>query len=306
MPAPLPSAVVRSTRNRCRGAVAVALVAAACSSGGSDGASHCDHAERAVAAGAFDDDLLEPTGGPQALQEQMAAVRSALEAAADSAPTDRGADWRLLNDAMTDADEVLAAFGYDLIAVAATGSDDDERPLLVAGGQAITQVRVTLVDDITARCGVEIDRPTSGRGLSASGGGAVADLDPRIVDPQQLPPERLAGLLARTFEIDELHDAFDAAGVDSVSELAVVLLEGSPAESGGLFDQLIDRVQVRQRGDDPRLDALWDACVDDDDSACELLGFLAPVGSAYEAIALSCGGRLAVPGSAACSDQELR
>ncbi|MEM9606810.1 MAG: hypothetical protein AAGA99_05260 [Actinomycetota bacterium] len=298
---------MRSTPTRYRGAVvAAALIVVGCSSGGSDGASHCDHVEAAVAAGAFDDELLEPTGGPQALREQLTAVLEALDRAAASAPDDLSADWRLLADALGDADEALASYGYDLVALATTGTAEEAQPLVAAGGDAVTELRVDLVDDITTRCAVDVDRPTSALGLPDSDEVVIDDLDPRVVDPRQLPPERLAGLLARTFEIAELEAAFDAAGVDSVSELADVLLDGSRAESRALLDQLVDRVRVSERGDDPRLDALWDACVEDGDSACDLLGFISPAGSAYEAIALSCGGRVETPGPASCSEQELR
>jgi hypothetical protein len=47
----------------------------------------------------------------------------------------------------------------------------------------------------------------------------------------------------------------------------------------------------RQRGDDPTLDALYDQCAAGSGQACDDLFGLAPVGSAYESFAITCGGR---------------
>ena len=44
-------------------------------------------------------------------------------------------------------------------------------------------------------------------------------------------------------------------------------------------------------GDDPELDALWDACEAGDDVACDDLFWQSPTGSEYESFALSCAGR---------------
>jgi hypothetical protein len=46
-------------------------------------------------------------------------------------------------------------------------------------------------------------------------------------------------------------------------------------------------------GDDPALDALWDACEGGDNTACDTLYEEAPIGSEYEAFGDTCGGRLA-------------
>jgi hypothetical protein len=47
----------------------------------------------------------------------------------------------------------------------------------------------------------------------------------------------------------------------------------------------------RQRGDDPVLDALYDQCALGSGQACDDLFDRSPVGSAYEAFALTCGNR---------------
>jgi hypothetical protein len=44
-------------------------------------------------------------------------------------------------------------------------------------------------------------------------------------------------------------------------------------------------------GDDPELDALWDACDGGDLAACDELFFVTPVGSVYEEFGATCGGR---------------
>jgi len=45
------------------------------------------------------------------------------------------------------------------------------------------------------------------------------------------------------------------------------------------------------RGDDPRLDALWDQCAAGYGGACDQLFDQAPLGSAYESFAATCGNR---------------
>jgi hypothetical protein len=54
-------------------------------------------------------------------------------------------------------------------------------------------------------------------------------------------------------------------------------------------------------GDDPELDALWDACEAGSGSACDDLYYTSPGGSAYEEFANTCGNR--VEFSASCTDE---
>lgn len=289
-----------------RGVLGALVLLGACSSGGgSDAADHCDLVADAVAVGVLDDDLVGPGGGPVALSERLEDVLAILGRVAATAPSEQATDWRLLRDALVSADAALQDYGYDLVALATTDTDD-AAPLIALSGDATTELRVRLADDATTRCGLEIEAPTRTLGLGRPTDEAAADLDPRVVDPLELPPERLAGLLARTFDADELAAAFAAADVDSVSELAVLLLGDDTASVADLVDQLVDRVQVDDRGDDERLDALWDSCESGDDTACDLLAFLAPPGTAYEAVGLTCGGRREGSATGSCSDDELR
>jgi hypothetical protein len=62
-----------------------------------------------------------------------------------------------------------------------------------------------------------------------------------------------------------------------------VLGDGGDDDSGGEPDTY---------GDDPELDALWDACEDGDGQACDDLFFDSPFGSEYEEFGKTCGGRL--------------
>lgn len=289
-----------------RGVLGLALVLGACSSGGGpDAADHCELVIEAVEAGALADDLIGPAGGPVALRERLEYVLAALEPVAATAPSEQATDWRLLRDALGAAEEALDGYGYDLVSLATTDTEDAVA-LVNLGGDATTELRIRLADDVAERCGVDVETPTRSFGLPRSTDEAGDDLDPRVVDPLELPPERLAGLLARTFEPDELDAAFAAADVDSVSELADRLLDDDTASISVLVDQLVDRVQIGERGDDERLDAMWDACEEGDDTACDLLAFLAPPGSAYEAAGLSCGGRREGSGAEPCSELELR
>lgn len=73
-------------------------------------------------------------------------------------------------------------------------------------------------------------------------------------------------------------------------DLPLDLPRGCPDESPSCFDALAPS----RLGDDPVLDSLAEACVDEGSAwldACSLLASLAPSGSDYAVIAVTCGGR---------------
>jgi hypothetical protein len=55
-------------------------------------------------------------------------------------------------------------------------------------------------------------------------------------------------------------------------------------------------------GEDPELDALWDACADGDGAACDELYYISPVNSDYEEFGNTCGGRFE-PFEVICEDE---
>jgi len=57
-----------------------------------------------------------------------------------------------------------------------------------------------------------------------------------------------------------------------------------------MMSDLSDSSGPQAYGDDPELDALYDACADGDLAACDDLYMEAPFGSDYEAFGLDCGG----------------
>ena len=100
-------------------------------------------------------------------------------------------------------------------------------------------------------------------------------------------------------ELDALWDACEAGDDVACDDLYRRSPLGSEYESfavanggsgGGLFDSGSGS-GVEAYGDDPELDALWDACEAGDDVACDDLFWQSPTGSEYESFALSCGGR---------------
>lgn len=93
--------------------------------------------------------------------------------------------------------------------------------------------------------------------------------------------------------------------IDNADDPALVLAGGGgesdskamdDALSGCLTEENLDVISgstedgPQERGDDPRLDAIWDDCDAGDMRACDLLFFHAPTGSAYEEQAETCGG----------------
>ena len=96
-------------------------------------------------------------------------------------------------------------------------------------------------------------------------------------------------------ELDALWDACEAGDDVACDDLYWESPLGSEYESfaqengggsGGLFGS-----GASSYGDDPELDALWDACEAGDDVACDDLYWESPLGSEYESFGLSCAGR---------------
>jgi hypothetical protein len=90
----------------------------------------------------------------------------------------------------------------------------------------------------------------------------------------------------------EAVDAADLPPVDIEGALDEFVADGlglPGTEAGNSYEQAVHGVDTH--GDDVELDALWDACADGDDAACDELYLESPIGSAYEAFGDSCGGR---------------
>ncbi|MAH10128.1 MAG: hypothetical protein CL403_03170 [Acidimicrobiaceae bacterium] len=82
-------------------------------------------------------------------------------------------------------------------------------------------------------------------------------------------------------------DEMSPAGLECFGELA---FEDLVLIGGGSDDDLFGS-GASSYGDDPELDALWDACEAGDDVACDDLYWESPLGSEYESFGLSCAGR---------------
>ncbi len=82
-------------------------------------------------------------------------------------------------------------------------------------------------------------------------------------------------------------DEMSPAGLECFEELT---FEDLVLIGGGSDDDLFGS-GASSYGDDPELDALWDACEAGDDVACDDLYWESPLGSEYESFGLSCAGR---------------
>jgi hypothetical protein len=84
----------------------------------------------------------------------------------------------------------------------------------------------------------------------------------------------------------------------------VQVLDGDLFADWGDGDHLWDWDLPDTYGDGESLDALWDACEAGDDDACDELYWESPYESAYEELALTCGGRREAERGRSCTHPE--
>jgi len=126
-------------------------------------------------------------------------------------------------------------------------------------------------------------------GISTDDAGCVVD---SLLDA--LGPDGLRGVAES--DDPEFTDEQGAAVFAAFAECDVDIF-GDVGEGGGVDSD------AQSYGDDPALDALWDACEGGDGEACDDLFFQSPIGSEYEEFGDTCGGRFEA-GEVLCS-QEL-
>ena len=155
-------------------------------------------------------------------------------------------------------------------------------------------------EDFAVTCG--------GRGLShgtCDGGAGPGDIDPgadpdgssgadeEVPDPDAAQWDSLA-VLCEAGDLAACDDLYYFSPAGSDSELFGSTCGGRSEETdGGCEGEGGGHGGTEQwgYGDDPALDALWDACVAGADTACRDLYVDSPYGSAYEEFAVSCAGR---------------
>ncbi|WP_229023186.1 DUF2510 domain-containing protein [Actinomarinicola tropica] len=116
----------------------------------------------------------------------------------------------------------------------------------------------------------------------------------------------LAGELADEFS-ESRAEELSEGGEMTEAETAAVF--SAISECGGFGDLDLDPDDIASEegetyGDNPTLDALWDACEGGDGQACDDLYFQSPLGSEYEEFGDTCGGRFEA-GEVLCSMEEL-
>ncbi|MEM9609283.1 MAG: hypothetical protein AAGA99_17800 [Actinomycetota bacterium] len=112
--------------------------------------------------------------------------------------------------------------------------------------------------------------------------------------------------------LDELYDSCRLGDLINCDELYFVSAIGSEYEAfgsscGGTTEPTFGNCasgdsDANDYGDDPGLDALWDACEGGDGVACDDLYFTSPIGSVYEEFGSTCGGRFE-PFEVFCEDE---
>lgn len=130
--------------------------------------------------------------------------------------------------------------------------------------------REQAVNDVLAQAGGRLDRPQAECYVDA----VVRDLGSAALAPNASPTPDQVPRLTRI--------RVDCTGVASLGT--------TPPTSATTIDPT-SGTEPRQLGDDPRLDGLYAACRDGGGAACDQLFDDAPLGSAYEEFASTCGGR---------------
>ena len=111
-----------------------------------------------------------------------------------------------------------------------------------------------------------------------------------VVEELDLSWSDVERALEESGDLDSLtsdSDEMSPAGLECFGELT---FEDLVLIGGGSDDDLFGS-GASSYGDDPELDALWDACEAGDDVACDDLYWESPLGSEYESFGLSCAGR---------------
>ncbi|HSL59740.1 MAG TPA: hypothetical protein VK866_17965 [Acidimicrobiales bacterium] len=156
---------------------------------------------------------------------------------------------------------LMAGLAVMALVLAACGDDDD-------GGLSSSE-RGELIAELTADSGLSEDQA-----------GCVLD---SLLDELGLDGLRA---IATDDEGAEFTDEQGVAVFAAFEECDVDIFGDLGEGEGGGIDS-----DAQSYGDDPELDALWDACEGGDGQACDDLFFQSPIGSEYEEFGDTCGGR---------------
>jgi hypothetical protein len=265
----------------------VVMTAAGCSGGGDDEASgFCGRASNLLERGALDDELWLDLAGLPGLQDRL---RSALGAFDDLAEDADGLaeEIDLARQALRDAIGALEPFGFDGLAAAASTDVDVREPVARLGSADLTAARRKIGATSAADC--DLDAPVVGTAPAPAGGSDP--VDPRAVDPATLDATELVDLLVRAVPESRLGPILQLTGTSSLAALRRAADEGRVEVDAALAQAASDLLAVDGPGDDAALDRLVERCQADDLAACDTLWFQAPIGSEYETIGATCGGR---------------
>lgn len=231
-----------------------------------------------------------------------------LEGAAGRSLLDAGQAEQDRDEAIDDAGEALLEQG-EALGLEGELSADENACIVEAASAAGLEVRSLLGDvdadddraafiEIVLGC---VDSPADHPLLVSSLGGTLRSALPGT----DLSDEEVACFLqhvldespdpARTLAVGDLEgdiERFRDAAASCLTEENLAIVDG--AEGAG----------PQTYGDDERLDGMQDDCEDGDDRACDLLYLSSSVGSDYEEVAASCGGRVP-PGDSFCSAEAV-
>lgn len=253
----------------------------------------CDVAADLRSGSVLSDQLLSSPASPGELENRLRGAVALLDDLGDHldlVPLQE--DAARFSLAVTQTVAALSVFGFNQANLVASGSIDQQRPLIQIGSNDVTSARLRLVEALESECGQIFDIPTNG--ISALNSSAPEVAPPRRTElvPEDLSTEELTTLLASGLGADFEQAILASLGIRAMSDLLEALREDQIALSDAEFLLIAQALRRDDYGDDVALDRLWDACEAEDFEACDLLWYQAPRDTNYETFGGTCGARL--------------
>lgn len=253
--------------------------------------------------------MTENPNGPEADPAATSPADQAIEGAAAPEPPKGGRSWTAI---VVGALAAAAIAGLAVFLSLTLSAKSDVEADLAQAEEAAEEAEDEL-ELVRSQLTAANAQAADARSRADEAEAKVGELEPRAADADQME-----GLVLEFFQAASLFAAGSTQEearcvLDSmVSQVGTMgLLEGivSVINNPFLGDPLADESEIAMEecgvqqapdleaghtyGDNPTLDALWDACADGDGAACDTLYQISEIGSEYERFGGTCGDRYA-------------